>query len=272
LRKGDIEKGFRQCAAVAEETFRTNLIEHAYLETESSIALFDPQGLMTVWTTTQDVFGVRRQMAPVLGVSQNRVRVIQMTTGGGFGGKIDVGTEILSALAALKTGRPVKVRYNREESMRASPKRHPVAIKARLGADRAGFLQALEGEVLADTGAYASLGPATIRKCGISLSGPYQIPHIKVDTFTVYTNNPTSGAMRGFGMLQSAFAYESLMDMLAEALGIDPWEFRYRNALSPGAVTSTGQVLKESVGIKPTLLAVKKYLEANGLDPQGTKA
>ena len=258
--------------AVVEETFRTNLVEHAYLETESSIAMFDPQGLLTVWTTTQDVFGVRRQMAPVLGLSQNRVRVVQMTTGGGFGGKIDVGTEILSALAAMKTGSPVKVRYNREESMRASPKRHPVVIKARLGANRDGFLQALEGEVLADTGAYASLGPATIRKCGISLSGPYYIPNIRVDTFTVYTNNPTSGAMRGFGMLQSAFAYESLMDMLAEALGMDPWEFRYRNALEPGISISTGQVLQESVGIKPTLLAVRKYMEENGLEPQRAKA
>ncbi|MBP1707046.1 MAG: Xanthine dehydrogenase [Chloroflexi bacterium] len=271
LRKGDIQQGFQQCQAVVENTFRTNLIEHAYLETECSVAMLDSQGLMTVWTTTQDVFGVRRQIASVLGLSQNQVRVIQMTTGGGFGGKIDVGTEILSALAAMKTGSPVKVRYSREESMRASPKRHPVVIKARLGASKDGLLQALEGEVLADTGAYASLGPATIRKCGISLSGPYYIPNIKVDTFTVYTNNPTSGAMRGFGMLQSAFAYESLMDMLAEALGKDPWEFRYQNALKPGASISTGQVLQESVGIKATLLAVKKYMEENSLGPQRTE-
>lgn len=266
IRKGDLQQGLQQCDVVVENTFRTNLIEHAYLETECSVASLDNYGMMTIWTTTQDVHGVRRQIAAVLGLSQNRVRVVQMTTGGAFGGKIDVGTEIFSSLASMVTGRPVKVRYTREESMKASPKRHPVIIKCSLGASKEGKLLALKGEAWGDTGAYASCGPAAVRKVGLALSGPYYIPNIEVDTYTVYTNNPISGAMRGFGIPQAAFAHESMMDILAEALGIDPWALRYKNALEPGLSTSTGQVLQHSVGIKATLEAVRKYLDENPLN------
>lgn len=260
IRKGDVAQGFSQSAVIVENTFRTHMVEHAYLEPECSVASYDHQGNLTVWTSTQDVFGDRAQIAPVLGLPVNRVRVVQMTTGGGFGGKIDVTTEILAALAAWKTGRPVKVRFTREESMRATTKRHPMVIKARLGADQEGKLMALEAEVYADTGAYASLGPNTVRKTGLHLSGPYAIPNIKVDTYTVYTNNPPAGAMRGFGVVQAAFAHESLIDMLAERLGMDPWEIRYRNALEPGLSVSTGHILQHGVGVKATLEAVKKYL------------
>ncbi|MBC7324812.1 MAG: molybdopterin-dependent oxidoreductase, partial [Moorella sp. (in: Bacteria)] len=266
VRKGDVARGFGQCALIVENTFRTHMVEHAYLEPECSVASLDHQGNLTVWTSTQDVFGDRAQIAAVLGLPVNRVRVLQMTTGGGFGGKIDVTSEILAALAAFKTGRPVKVRFTREESMRATTKRHPMVIKARLGADREGRLLALEGEVYADTGAYTSLGINVVRKTGLHLSGPYAIPNIKVDTYTVYTNNPPAGAMRGFGVVQAAFAHESLMDMLAERLGMDPWAIRYKNALEPGLSVSTGQALKHGVGIKPTMEAVKKYLEDHPLD------
>lgn len=264
VRKGDIEEGFKQCAVVAEDTFTTSMLSHAYMEVECSVAAYD-QGIMTVWTSTQDVYGDRRQIAAVLGLPLNQVRVVQMTTGGGFGGKIDVTTEILAALAAMKTGCPVKVRFTREESMMISPKRHPMILKVRLGANKEGKLLALEGEVFGDTGAYASLGAAVVRKCGLMLSGPYYIPNIKVDTYCVYTNNPPAGAFRGFGIVQAAFAHESLMDMLAESLGKDKWEFRYQNALEPGLSVATGQVLENSVGIKATLEAVKKYIEENPL-------
>lgn len=208
VRKGDVAQGFNQCHMVVENTFSTQSVEHAYLEPECSVASLDHRGNLTVWTSTQYVFRDRRQIAPVLGMPVNRVRVVQMTTGGGFGGKDDITTEILAALAAWQTGRPVKVRFTREESMRATTKRHPMVIKARLGADREGKLLALEGEVYADTGAYVSLGVYVVKKAGLHLSGPYYIPNIKVDTYTVYTNNPPSGAMRGFGVVQAAFAHE----------------------------------------------------------------
>jgi CO/xanthine dehydrogenase Mo-binding subunit len=266
VRKGDVNEGFRQCVAVAENTFTTSMISHAYMELECSVAEYE-QGMLTVWTSTQDVYGDRRQIAAALGLPLNKVRVVQMTTGGAFGGKIDVTTEILAALAALKTGRPVKVRFSREESMMISTKRHPVILKVRLGANKEGKLLAMEGEIYGDTGAYASLGAAVIRKCGLILTGPYYIPNIKVDTFCVYTNNPPAGAFRGFGIVQGAFAHESLMDMLAESLGRDKWEFRYQNALEPGLSVGTGQVLEHSVGIKGTLEAVKKYIAENPLTP-----
>jgi len=267
VRKGDVEKGFSQSDVIVERTFRTQAVKHIYLEPECSVAALDHQGNLTVWTSTQYVFRDRRQIAPVLGLPVNKVRVVQMTTGGGFGGKDDITTEILAGLAALKTGRPVKVKFTREESMRgAATKRHPMTIKARLGASREGKLLALEGEIYADTGAYVSLGVYVVKKAGLHLSGPYYIPNIKVDTYTVYTNNPPSGAMRGFGVVQAAFVHESLMDLLAEKLGMDPWEIRYKNALEPGLSTGTGHVLKHGVGIKATLRAVKEYLEAHPLE------
>ena len=265
VRKGDVEEGFSRAAVVVEGEFRTVPIEHAYLEPECSVASVDHAGNLTVWTSTQYVFRDRRQLASVLALPSNSVRVVQMVTGGGFGGKDDITTEILASLAALKTGRPVKVRFDRPESMRATTMRHAVHIKARLGADADGKLVAMEAEILADKGAYASLGMYVIKKCGLHIAGPYYVPNIKADTYAVYTNNPPGGAMRGFGVVQAGFAHESLMDMLAERLGLDPWEIRYRNALEPGLSTGTGHVLHASVGIKQTLTEIRDYLAAHPL-------
>jgi xanthine dehydrogenase molybdopterin-binding subunit B len=266
VRKGDAVAAFERCDVIVEGTYQTQLIEHAYMEPECSVASVDHQGSLTVWTSTQYVFRDRRQIAKVFGMPINKVRVVQMTTGGGFGGKDDITAENLAVLAAIKTGRPAKVRFTREESMRATTKRHPMLIRARLGADSEGKLLALEGTVYGDKGAYCSLGAFVIKKTGLHLGGPYYIPNIKVDTYAVYTNNPPGGAMRGFGVVQAAFAHESLMDLLAERLHIDPWEIRDKNALAPGLSTGTGHVLQHSVGIKQTLAEVKNYLEANPLD------
>lgn len=260
LRKGDVIPGFEQCAVIVEGAYQTQCIEHAYMEPECSVASLDHQGTLTVWTSTQYVFRDRRQIAAVMGLPINKVRVIQMTTGGGFGGKDDITTENLAALGAIKTGRPVKVRFTREESMRATTKRHPMLIEARLGADSEGRLLALEGTVYGDKGAYSSLGPFVIKKTGLHLGGPYYIPNIKTDTYSVYTNNPPCGAMRGFGVLQASVVHESLIDILAERLGMDPWEIRYKNALAPGLSTSTGHVLYHSIGIRQTLAEIKRYL------------
>ncbi|MEW6523019.1 MAG: molybdopterin cofactor-binding domain-containing protein [Bacillota bacterium] len=264
IRKGDVDVGFSQAAVIVENEYRTHLVEHAYMEPEVSVARLDAGGTMTVWTSTQYPFRDRRQLAPVLNMPVSRVRVVQMTTGGGFGGKDDITTEMHACLLALKTRRPVRVRFDRAESFLATTKRHPVVMRCRTGATSDGRLTAVEGKVYGDTGAYCSLGIFVIKKCGIHLPGPYYVPNIKVDTFTVYTNNPISGAMRGFGVVQAAFAHESQMDLLAEKLGITPYEIRVKNALDVGLSTSTGQVLEHSVGIKATLEAVRAYLEATG--------
>jgi CO/xanthine dehydrogenase Mo-binding subunit len=264
IRKGDVQAGFAQAAVVVENEYRTQLVEHAYLEPEVSVANLDASGTMTVWTSTQYPFRDRRQIAPVLNLPVSRVRVVQMTTGGGFGGKDDITTEIYASLLALSTRRPVRVRFERSESLLATTKRHPVIIRCRTGATSEGRLTAVEGEVVGDTGAYCSLGVFVIKKCGIHLPGPYFVPNIKIDTYTVYTNNPVAGAMRGFGVVQAAYAHESQMDELAARLNLSPYAIRMLNALDVGLSTSTGQVLEHSVGIKATLRAAQAYLEQAG--------
>ncbi len=264
IRKGDIAKGFAEADVVVSGECRTQPVEHCYLEPEISLAEVDASGTLTVYTSTQYPFRDRRQIAPVVNLPVSRVRVKQMTTGGGFGGKDDVTTEIYAALLAVKTRRPTLVTFDREESLMATTKRHPVVIRCKTGATRDGLLTAVEGEVFGDTGAYCSLGIFVIKKCGIHLPGPYFVPNIKVDTYTIYTNNPISGAMRGFGVVQAAFAHESQMDRLAEKLGLDPFEIRRRNGLRVGLSTSTGQVLTDSVGIIPTLEAARAYLDSAG--------
>ncbi|RYD06985.1 hypothetical protein N752_01450 [Desulforamulus aquiferis] len=230
VRKGNIQEGFARADVVVENTYYTQRAEHAYLEPETSLATIDVSGNVTIWTSTQYVFRDRRQIAPVLGIPTNRVRVIQAATGGAFGGKDDITTEIQAGLLALKTKRPVRVTWSRAESMVCSTKRHPMKIWCKTGATKDGRLVALEGTVYSDKGAYCSIGHFITKKAGLHLSGPYHIPHISVDTFAVYTNNTVSGPFRGFGILQSALAHESQMDMLAERLGMSPWEIRMLNA------------------------------------------
>lgn len=265
VRKGDVEAGFREADVMVENTYRTQAVDHAYLETESGVAAMDVNGFLTIWSSTQYPFRDRRQIAPVVGLDFNKVRVVNMVCGGGFGGKDDITVEIHLALLALKTQRPVRLVNSREESIRAHTKRHPMIIEYKSGARRDGRLTAIEVEVYGDTGAYASLGPYVVKKAGIHACGPYYIPNVKVNTYTVYTNNTVSGPMRGFGVVQAAVAHEAQMDLLAERLGISPLEIRLRNALDVGLTTATSQVLRHSVGIKATLHRIEEYMEANGL-------
>ncbi|WP_265332430.1 xanthine dehydrogenase family protein molybdopterin-binding subunit [Zhaonella formicivorans] len=264
VRKGNIAEGFALADVIVENTYQTQRAEHAYMEPETSLAAVDSNGNVTIWTSTQYVFRDRRQIAPVLGLPVNKVRVIQAVTGGAFGGKDDITTEIQAGLLALKTGRPVRVTWSREESMISSTKRHPMTIWCRTGATKDGKLVALEGKVYSDKGAYCSIGHFITKKTGLHLAGPYYIPHISIDTYAVYTNNTICGPYRGFGILQAAFAHESQMDMLAEKLGISPWEIRMLNALRPGLSTATGQVFDSSVGIYETLVKAKEYLDKQG--------
>lgn len=258
IRKGNMADAFDSAYVVVENTYHTQRVDHAYLETEVSVAYVDPDGIINVHTSTQYPFRDRRQIAEVLGVAQNKVRVIEAVTGGGFGGKDDVTTEILAALLAVKSGRPVQLSFSRKESLIGTSKRHPMVVRCKTGATKDGKLTGLEAEIHADTGAYASLGPFVVKKTAVHLAGPYYVPNVKIDAYAVYTNNLLSGPMRGFGVPQAAIVHESQMDMLAEKLGLDPIDFRLQNALDIGLSTATGQVLKSSVGIKETILRARE--------------
>lgn len=256
-RKGNVEEGFRQAHVIVEDTYKTHVQDHAYLETEAGVGTLDEHGNLVVWSANQCPFRDRRQMAVVLGLRENQIRVIRATTGGAFGGKDDVTVEIHIGLMVLATGRPVRLVLDREESFLSQTKRHAIEMWTRWGATREGKLCAMEGRVFGDTGAYAGLGPFVVKKCGIHLSGPYYIPNVKVDSFSVYTNNIMASAMRGFGVLQSAVAHEAQMDELAGRLNINPLQFRLINALDNGLSTATGQEFNTGVGIKATLEKLK---------------
>ena len=256
LRKGNIQEVFTDCAVIVENEYRTQMVEHAYIEPEAGVARLEGD-VVTMWVATQNTHFDAKEVARNLKIGLDKVRVIQATTGGAFGGKLDVSVQIHLGLLALRTRRPVKLVYSRSESIINSSKRHPCIIKMKTGADKAGKLLALECTIIGDTGAYASYGPGTITRTAVHATGPYEIPHVAIDAYTVYTNNPTAGAMRGFGVPQVAFAHESQMDILAEKLGISPLQIRLLNAFRPGSVTATGAELTQSVGIVPTLEKTK---------------
>ena len=265
VRKGDLDQGVRESDVIVETTYRTHLMDHMAMETESSLAYIDPTGVLTIITSTQYPYRDRRQIAPALNLSMNKVRVVQAPIGGGFGRKDDITSEIHAGLLALKTQRPVRLIYTRQDSLIANTKRHPMLLKFRTGARSDGRLTFVDADIYGDTGAYLSLGAFVIKKAGIHACGPYDVPNIRVDTHTLYTNNLSSGAMRGFGVLQAAVAHESKMDQLAHRLGISPIDIRLINTLKPGLPTGTGQVMDEGCGIEATVLRIKEYMESQDL-------
>ena len=249
VRKGDVEQGLREAEIVLDRMFHTPITEHAFLEPECSIARPLADGRMEVYVGSQIPYADREQIAASLGVSQESVHVIGMLIGGGFGGKEDITGQIHAALLARATGRPVKILYDRHESLLVHPKRHATQIRVTLGARRDGTLVAAQTELYGDTGAYASLGDKVMTRATTHSAGPYVIPHVRADCYAMYTNNPPAGAFRGFGVTQSCFAIESVIDELAEEVRLDPIEIRRRNALRVGTETNTGQRLTESVGL-----------------------
>ncbi len=249
VRKGDLERGFDAADLILEDTFHTVMTEHAFLEPECSLARPTPDGRMEIYVGSQIPYADREQVARALGWSEDRVRIIGQLMGGGFGGKEDIAGQIHAALLANVTQRPVKILFDRHESLLVHPKRHATQIRVKMGAKRDGRLTAVETELFGDTGAYASLGEKVMTRATTHSSGPYEVPHVKADCYAMYTNNPPAGAFRGFGVTQSAFAIESMMDWLAEQLNLDPIELRRINALRVGSVTNTGQELHESVGL-----------------------
>ena len=248
LRKGNIEKGFNDSDFVLEQTYTTPLVEHAYLEPEAVIAVpLEGKKGVKIIGSIQNPHSARKTVAAVLGWPLARVRVVQAELGGSFGGKDD-SMNILSARAAigaLKTGCPVKIRLKREDSIMESYKRHPYIMHYKAGFTKDGKLKAMKIDILADAGAYASMTPFVTWRTVVQATGPYEIEHVWTDVRAVYTNNPYTGAMRGFGSPQPIFAQESLMDEIALKLGISPVEIRRINGLRPGSITASGQKLED---------------------------
>ncbi len=261
VRKGDVDAAFAAAEVVVEGTYTTPTVDHLYLEPEGAVAVPAPDGSLTVWAPTQAPFAVRAAVANALGLPAHRVKVIQTTAGGGFGGKVDAAMDTCAraALLAQATGRPVRLIYGRRESLLGSGKRHAAAVRHRLAASRDGRLLGVDIQVYLNKGAYASVGgvepPAgglTV-KSAVHAAGPYEIPNVRVDVYNVYTNLPYGSPMRGYGVPQVCFATESQVDDLAHRLGMDPLELRRLNGFQPGSTTATGQVLDQSVGYQETL-------------------
>ncbi len=261
-RRGDVDAALQQSAHVVEGVWRTQFIEHAFLEPESCLAEVLPDGALHVYSQGQGVYDDRRQISSFMAMDEARVRVELVTNGGAFGGKEDLSIQQHTSLLAKVTGRPVKLTLSRDESIRVHPKRHPIEMRYTVGCDRDGKLTAVRARMVGDKGAYASVGSKVLERAAGHATGAYDVPNVDIEGLAVYTNNPPCGAMRGFGANQSCFAIEGALDMLAEKAGIDPWEMRWRNALEEGSRFCSGQTLR-AVGLKATLLAVKpRYLAA----------
>ncbi len=258
IQRGDVDAGLAASAHVVTGTWRTQRIEHLYLEPECALAVPRPEGGLHLYTQGQGVFDDRRQVAKFLGLAEEQVFVELVPNGGAFGGKEDMSIQAHAALLCHLTGRPVRVELDREESIRMHPKRHPITMHYTVGCDADGRLMAVRARMVGDSGAYASVGGKVLERAAGHACGPYRVPHVDVQSVAVYTNNPPCGAMRGFGANQSSFAIEGCMDLLAQKVGVDGWEMRWRNALDVGDAFSTGQILEKSVGIRKTLLAVKE--------------
>jgi selenium-dependent xanthine dehydrogenase len=261
VRRGDVDAALAGAAHVVTETFHTQSIEHAFLEPEACLVVPDTSGgdapPLHVHSQGQGAWEDRRQIASFLGLPDRSVRVTQVATGGAFGGKEDLSVQSQTSLLALLTGRPVLLKLSRRESIRLHPKRHAMVMDYTAGCDGDGRLVAVRARIVGDTGAYASVGGKVLERAAAHACGAYRVPNVDVDARAVYTNNPPAGAMRGFGAVQVAFAIEGLLDRLAERVGLDGWEMRWRNALETGDRFSTGQKLGPGVGLRRTLLAVR---------------
>ena len=268
--RGDAAKALKEAAYTVSSEFSTPFTEHAFLEPECAVSFPYKDGVK-ILSTDQGAFDTRKEVCIMFGWQDTPERVVveNQLIGGGFGGKEDVTTQHLTALAAMKFGRPVKMKFSREESFRVHPKRHAMEGRFTIGCDENGILTGLDCEINFDTGAYASLcGPVLERACTHSV-GPYNYHNTDIRGFGYYTNNPPAGAFRGFGVCQSQFALESLLNVLAEKVGISPWEIRYRNAIVPGEVLPNGQIADVSTALRETLEAVKPFYDAAPKDSVG---
>jgi len=246
IRKGDIEKGFADADLIVEHSFETQAVEHAYLEPEAGLAYVDADGVLTIHSPSQNITHHRHMLADILAMPINKIRMIMSPVGGGFGGKEDMIYQGMLALLTLKSGLPVRLVYTREESITSTAKRHPARIHYRMGLTNDGRITATEISAISDGGAYGMSTEGVMRKMAILGAGPYDIANVKIDTYGVYTNNTPSGAFRTFGAMQSQFSTESMLDICAERLAMDPFDLRAINAMRPGCSTHTQQPLDRS--------------------------
>lgn len=265
IRHGDVEKALSSADIVISNTYRTQMIEHAYLEPEAAVANYY-DGKLTVWTPSKYINADHVELAAILNLDPQNLRLILSTVGGYFGGKSGVCPSYYCALATYLTGQASKMVYSREESFISSTKRHPYVVEHTLAARSDGRLVGAKIKILADVGAYTGFSPSVISRSSVHAAGPYDIPNVLVEAYGVHTNNPNAGAMRGFGVPQMALAHEAQIDLLAERLHMDPIQIRRMNYLSKGSCTITGQRLEQSVGLEKTCDEVAKYLEE---DAQG---
>ncbi len=262
VRRGDkVDTALEQSAYCSSGIYETQRIEHAFLETEAALALPTENGIH-LYSQGQGIYVDQHQVASLLGIDEEQVRVTLVPCGGGFGGREDMTVQGHAALFAFLLQKPVKLHLSREESIIMHPKRHPVWMDISLGCDTSGLLTALHLKAIGDSGAYASVGTKVMERVAGHASGGYHIPAVDIESLTVYTNNIPSGAMRGFGANQVAFALEGCIDELCARGGFDRWKFRYDNALDDGKMTATGQILGKGVGIKACLLALKDHFYA----------
>jgi len=263
LDRGSAETALAAAVHVVEQRFTTPLTDHAFMETESALGYPpDDAGVVRVRTGEQNIYDGQRYVADTLGLPRERVRVISAYVGGGFGGKEDQTVQHLAALLAWHAGRPVKVTLDRAESTRVHVKRHPMIVDLTVGCDASGRLAGMRASIVADTGAYASLGGPVLHRAVTHCGGPYRCDHVHVDGTAVFTNNPPAGAFRGFGVPQVNFAIEAALDLLARRAGLSPWEIRFRNVVRPGERLSNGQLAGPETAIEECLLAVKEVFES----------
>ncbi|MBP8000956.1 MAG: selenium-dependent xanthine dehydrogenase [Chloroflexi bacterium] len=259
--RGNVEQARGASAYISRGVYQTQMIEHGYMEPECAIAYPSEEGV-AVLSQSQGVYDDQVQIAKLLGWPLEKVRVILVPNGGGFGGKEDLSVQGHAAVMAVALGQPVKVRLTRDESITMHPKRHPIWMDYEVGCDAAGQLTFVKVKFVGDTGAYASVGMKVLERSAGHATGAYHFPVTDVEATAVYTNNIPCGAMRGFGVNQSAFGLESCLDDLCEQGGFDRWQFRYNNALQDGDMTATGQVIEGGAGVRATLMAVKEAFYA----------
>ena len=269
--RGDAEGAIRHSKFVLTRHFHTPWTEHAFLEPECCVALPLPNGGVRLLTSDQSSHTTMHECAAMLGVDYDHCQVQNMLVGGGFGGKEDMSVQHHAALLAYVARVPVKVKLSRQESILVHPKRHSFDMDFTMGCDENGIIQGVKASVVSDTGAFASLGGPVLERACTHAAGPYAYENFEIEGRAYYTNNPPAGAFRGFGVTQTCFCTETLLNEMADLVGISPWEIRYRNAIRPGGVLPNGQIVDESTGLVETLEAIKPaYDEAvkNG-DPVG---
>jgi CO/xanthine dehydrogenase Mo-binding subunit len=264
IRKGDVEEAFKNCDVIVEGEYRTPAQEHAYLQPEAGIAYIDSQDRITVVVSGQWTHEDREQIAHALDIPEDKIRVIYPAIGGAFGGREDMSIQIVLALAVMKLhehgiDRPVKIIWSREESIIGHHKRHAYRLKGKWGATKDGKIQAAKVDIIADGGAYAYTSTKVLGNAFLQCTGPYEIPNVYVDADAVYTNHVPGGAFRGFGGPQGAFEAELQVTKLAEALGMDPVEFRMKNLIEDGSILSVNSIVPEGVTIKPVVEACAEH-------------